>query len=697
VYRLPARLAATAIVACLCAGCPTTAREFEWPTAAPESQGMSSTALASLNARLVANHTRSFLVIRHDRIIHEWYADGHAAEQRHSIASMAKGVVGGVALGVALTDGRIALDDHAATYIPRWRADPRKSRLTLRHLGSHTSGLEDAEDGGVPHGQLTGWKGDFWKRGDSSPDPFTVSRDIAPTRFVPGERFQYSNPGIAMLTYALTAALAGTPHGDIRTLLRDRVMRRIGVADEEWSVGYGTTYTVDGLPLVPAWGGASYTARAVARVARLLLRGGDWEGDAILSPAATRQITADAGTPGHGAIGWWSNNSGKYARLPRDAYWATGAGHQVVLVVPSLGLIAARHGKTLNTGQEHHDALNTHLFQPLLDAVLADPPPKASTAPYPPSAVVRRIEWAAPSTIVRRAKGSDNWPVTWADDDHLYTAYGDGTGFDPGRPDKLSLGFARVEGWPPGFRGVNVRSPTLEQRGDGKAGKKASGLLMVEGVLYLWARNAGNARLAWSHDRGATWTWSDWTFTTSFGAPTFLNFGKNYAGARDGYVYVYSHDHDSAYDAADRMVLARVPSDRITSRDAYEFFKGLGREREPMWTTDIAERGAVFTHTGRCYRSGVTYSAGLQRYLWSQTLPGSDPRFAGGLAIYDAPEPWGPWTTVFYTDAWDVGPGETSSFPTKWMSADGRTLHLVFSGDDHFSVRGATLDAAGSR
>jgi hypothetical protein len=39
------------------------------------------------------------------------------------------------------------------------------------------------------------------------------------------------------------------------------------------------------------------------------------------------------------------------------------------------------------------------------------------------------------------------------------------------------------------------------------------------------------------------------------------------------------------------------------------------------------------------------------------------------------------------TDAWDVGPGETCSLPTKWMSADGRTVHLVFSGDDCFSVR----------
>jgi hypothetical protein len=108
------------------------------------------------------------------------------------------------------------------------------------------------------------------------------------------------------------------------------------------------------------------------------------------------------------------------------------------------------------------------------------------------------------------------------------------------------------------------------------------------------------------------------------------------------------------------------------------------------------DRAAVFTHKGRCFRSGITFNAGLQRYLWVQIIPGTegkkaDTRFEGGFGIYDAPQPWGPWTTVYFTENWDVGPGETASFPTKWMSADGKTLHLVFSGDDYFAVRKAML------
>ena len=322
----------------------------------------------------------------------------------------------------------------------------------------------------------------------------------------------------------------------------------------------------------------------------------------------------------------------------------------------------------------------------------------SSATPYPPSNVITGIEWAPKDTIIRKAPGSDNWPMTWADDGHLYTAYGDGWGFEPLVPNKLGMGLARVEGGPADFQGYNLRSDTLENRGQGAAGKKASGILMVDDVLYLLVRNAGNSQLARSNDHGKTWTWSDWKFTTSFGCPTFLNFGKNYAGARDEYVYVYSHDHDSAYERADRMVMARVRKDRITDRQAYEFFVRLDGSGQPVWTKNIDERGPVFSHPGECYRTGITYNAGLKRYLWCQTDPDSTHqqgmRFEGGFGIYDAPEPWGPWTTVFSTQHWDVGPGEMSSFPTKWMSEDGKTLYLVFSGEDHFSVRKATLHTA---
>jgi hypothetical protein len=328
----------------------------------------------------------------------------------------------------------------------------------------------------------------------------------------------------------------------------------------------------------------------------------------------------------------------------------------------------------------------------------ADPAP-----PYPPSPVIRGLDWAPADTIVRQARDGDNWPVTWADDDALYTTWGDGTGFPPKVEKKLSMGFARVTGGPADFRGENVRSPA-EQLGEGRKGKKGWGILSVGGTLYLWLghadRNGGAAQLTWSKDHARTWDFADWRFD-EFGLVGFVNYGKDYAGARDGYVYGYSHDGPRADTPADRFVLMRAPKGKVADRAAWEFLEKVVQGK-PVWTADVRRRGAAFEHKGGCLRSAMTYCPGLGRYLWWQQVPQpeghkdrGDTRFTGGFGVYDAPAPWGPWTTAYFTPKWDVGPGEHADFPAKWMSADGRTLHLIFSGDDSFSVRKATVRVAG--
>jgi hypothetical protein len=65
----------------------------------------------------------------------------------------------------------------------------------------------------------------------------------------------------------------------------------------------------------------------------------------------------------------------------------------------------------------------------------------------------------------------------------------------------------------------------------------------------------------------------------------------------------------------------------------------------------------------------------------------------GGWGIFDAPEPWGPWTTVLHRQ-WDVPATHGYRLPAKWISADGLTLTLVFSGikpNDAFCTRTLTL------
>ena len=336
-------------------------------------------------------------------------------------------------------------------------------------------------------------------------------------------------------------------------------------------------------------------------------------------------------------------------------------------------------------------------------------PPTATphpNAPYPPSPVITNIDWAPEADVLRGGAGSDNWWPTWADDDDLYSGYGDGSGFKPYTETPMSLGFARISGLPNHFIGNNIRTPDEfpmlppANPGEGYVGgrkvEKSAGMLMVDGVLHMWLRNIDldghECKLGWSTDHAQTWRYADWTFA-EFGFCNFVQFGKNYSDARDNYVYIVAADLPSAYQFGDDYILMRVPKTQLATRTAYEFFQRMDNNiGQPVWNTDINQRGSIFQIPDKARRSAMSYNPALGRYLWWQGYTGGlEQRTGGSFGVYDAPEPWGPWTTVYYTDAWDMGVGDSGSFPSKWFSADGRTINLAFSGADSFSVRAATL------
>ena len=87
---------------------PPARTSWEWTTASPESQGMNPAALESAWAVLKDRQTTALLVIRHDRIVFERYAPGYGRTKPHGTASLAKALVGGVGLMLAMDDGRIS-------------------------------------------------------------------------------------------------------------------------------------------------------------------------------------------------------------------------------------------------------------------------------------------------------------------------------------------------------------------------------------------------------------------------------------------------------------------------------------------------------------------------------------------------------------------------------------------------------------
>jgi len=652
----------------------------KWEQARPQEAGMDAAILRKARYYALTGEG-SGCVIRHGQCVMQWGDQ----TQRYDLKSTTK-AIGITAVGLALKDGKInSLRDRAKKYHPSFGIKPESNietgwldKITLFDLATQTAGFD--KNGGYTE-----------------------------LMFETGTKWSYSDGGPNWLAECVTLAYGQ----DLNKLMFERVFGPIGIStsDLTWRNNAYRPREINGIRRREFGSGISANVTAMARIGYLYLRRGRWQGKQIIPawfidmvrtvPRTVRGLPVVKeesyfNASNHYGLLWWNNADGTMIKVPRDTYWSWGLYDSLIVVIPSLDIVAARAGKSLNKARNS----DYKAIEPFIEPIVLSATQKGSRAiaPYSPSLVIKSIEWAPADTIIRRASGSDNWPITWADDDNQYTAYGDGWGFEPKTKKKLSLGIAKIVGSPPDFRGVNIRTDSGERIGQGAKGAKASGMLCVDGVLYMLVRNTSNSQIAWSADHGKNWKWCDWKFTTSFGAPTFLNFGKNYAGARDDFVYIYSHDSDSAYEPADKMVMARVPKDRIIKRDAYEFFKGLNDWRQPIWTKDIHEMRAVFINPGRCYRAGITYNPGLKRYLWCQTIYNkNDMRFKGGMGIFDAPEPWGPWTTVYYTEQWDVGPGETSSLPTKWMSKNGKTCYLLFSGDDCFSVRRLTNQVSDSR
>lgn len=361
--------------------------QLKWETSSPEREAVSGQALERLWQDLDGGEdTKSLLIARHGKIVFEKYAPGWGPNRCHQIASMAKGLIGGVSLMLALSDGTLGLDQRAADLLPIWRGDSLRSLITLRQLATHTSGLANVRrmaGDSTAAGALEPWETAYWER---RPGDFlaTVLRDT-PVTSSPGQRVSYSSPGYVALSCVLAEALRTGPCADVPALLEERIMRPPGIPPSHWSISYGATYEVDGLRVYLTNGGSTFTPRAAASIGQLLARRGEWNGSRLIDSRAAALALADNEDPAledwsaRGVpiptLGFWSNARGAWPDAPRDAFAGLGAGHEILLVVPSLELVAVRFGGRLGRDKwegDYWETLNSRFISPLMRAVQPD-------------------------------------------------------------------------------------------------------------------------------------------------------------------------------------------------------------------------------------------------------------------------------------------------------------------------------------
>ena len=334
-------------------------------------------AFVRLTTELARRGTEVLLVLRDGELLYEWYAPKPrllpAAEGRRSLASMAKGVLGGLGLARLAQDGLIELDDPIGQHVPEWRDDPERRNLTLRQLASHSAGLRSARTKDDQD-----WAREYMGNHDRRVELALQT----PVSDAPGRAVDYSNPSFTILGYALSRAAWESGQGDLREHLRRELMRPLGIPDGAWSMGYGKAMPWDGVPVYDLAGGGQATGRALAVLGAMVTAGGRRDGANVLArhwieeiaTATTASLPSDwreRRQPAAG-LGWWLNRNGVWPEAPPDTMVAAGSGHQLLVAVPSIGLTVVRLGGKLGEdtfGGDFWQAFEQALLNPLLDVL----------------------------------------------------------------------------------------------------------------------------------------------------------------------------------------------------------------------------------------------------------------------------------------------------------------------------------------
>lgn len=284
----------------------------DWETATPASQGLSAETLEKARAWLASHNSRSGLVVRHGRIVAEWYFDGADRHSKFAAYSTSKSL-SSMATGLAISDGKLSLDQSVGHFLPDVRPEGKRS-INVKQLLSMTSGVYNDSTVGQRE------------------NLFTYVLNEAPVSNEPGVKWDYNNTGLALLSPVFQKAV-GKP---IDTYLNERLFTPIGIGADDWTwerrEGYAIPYS-----------GCHITARAMARIGLLVLNKGRWNDKQVISSEWLKESIGPSQSlnPSYGYL-WWNNTTNKWPSVPKDAFAALGRWDNNILIVPSLDLVVVR-------------------------------------------------------------------------------------------------------------------------------------------------------------------------------------------------------------------------------------------------------------------------------------------------------------------------------------------------------------------
>lgn len=348
-----------------------------------------------------AHSGRAVLVMKGGEVVFERYDGGWTASRPHALASGTKSFTGVLAM-FAVQDGLLTLDEKACETITEWKEDPRKSKITVRHLLTLSSGLDPADAllGGRGGSRVLGEGAARRARRlgtENSPPVENHFEAAVKVKSVaePGEKFMYGPSHFYAFGELLERKLRASdlPQKTVMAYMQARLFDPIGV-----KVGWFGKDAA-GKPALP--GGCLLTAREWAKFGEFVRLNGGWKQTdgsvkSLLRPELLAECFKPSASNASYGLTWWLRNAdpqadgeprsdegaGGEGRSARDrlydrvrerefnrqsrpikgtdgepitVYMAAGLGKQRLYIIPAHDLVVVRFAEATTKGQRFDD------------------------------------------------------------------------------------------------------------------------------------------------------------------------------------------------------------------------------------------------------------------------------------------------------------------------------------------------------
>ncbi|MFN5185733.1 MAG: serine hydrolase domain-containing protein [Planctomycetota bacterium] len=322
-------------------------REIRLPRATPESQGVSSEAIAKFvrAADEKVNSMHSVMILRHGKVIAEaWWAPEDASKP-HVLWSLSKSFTS-TAVGLVVEEGKLSIEDRVVGFFPDdLPAEPTENLRKMQVKDLLTMSTGHADEPNVRQSQ------DWIKSFLAHPLPHP-----------PGTFFRYNTPA----TFMQSAIVQKVTGKTVVDYLQSRLFDPLGIQPPRWDTN----------PQGISLGGYGLFLKTedIAKFGQLYLQNGKWEGKQLIPTTWVQQATSKQVSNGDNPSSDWNQGYGfQFWRCRHNAFRGDGKDGQFCIVMPDQDAVVVMTANTTNM-QAQLSLVWDHLLEGFQEGAMAEDP-----------------------------------------------------------------------------------------------------------------------------------------------------------------------------------------------------------------------------------------------------------------------------------------------------------------------------------